>query len=126
MNETVQNLVIKQSLFSNDCKTHTKRWAFRSSLIILLFLFTTIAHSQNTLQDIKFASLPNDQVQLSFQFSSTPTEPLAFTIDNPARIALDFLGTNTELENRFQEIGVGVAQSVNAAEAKGRTRVVIN
>jgi type IV pilus assembly protein PilQ len=30
------------------------------------------------------------------------------------------------LAKRFQEIGVGIAQSVNAVEAKGRTRVVVN
>ena len=126
MNETIRNILTGQSLHSSDCKVQTKWLVLRVSLILLLFLFASITHAQNTLQDIKVASLPNDQVQLSFQFSSIPAEPLSFTIDNPARIALDFSGTSTELENRFQEIGVGVAQSVNAAEAKGRTRVVVN
>ena len=84
------------------------------------------AFAQNELQDIKVASLPNDEIQLSLQFANPPTEPLAFTIDNPARIALDFPGTNSALASRFQNIGIGIAQSVNAAEAKGRTRVVVN
>ena len=89
-------------------------------------MMTSSVFAQNALQDIKVASLPNDEIQLSLQFSDTPSEPLAFTIDNPARIALDFPGTNNALARRFQEIGIGVAQSVNAAEAKGRTRVVVN
>lgn len=126
MNETIRNFLTKQSLYSNDGRVHSKWLTLRASLVALLILFATTAHAQNLLQDIKFASLPNDQVQLSFHFSSIPAEPLAFTIDNPARIALDFSGTSAELESRFQEIGVGVAQSVNAAEAKGRTRVVVN
>ena len=103
-------------------------WALanRIALLGLLFTLVTVAHAQNALQDINVASLPNNQIQLSFQFSNTPTEPLAFTIDNPARIALDFAATENALAKRFQEIGIGIAQSVNTAEASGRTRVVVN
>lgn len=93
---------------------------------LALLLMTCSAFAQNALQDINVASLPNDEIQLSLEFSGSPSEPLAFTIDNPARIALDFPGTNNALARRFQEIGIGAAQSVNAAEAKGRTRVVVN
>lgn len=100
--------------------------ALKGVSALLLFMMAMTAYAQNELQDIKVASLPNDEIQLSLQFANPPTEPLAFTIDNPARIALDFPGTNSALESRFQNIGIGIAQSVNAAEAKGRTRVVVN
>ncbi len=121
----------------NDTKhtlsTHPSKgsilWALAHKVLLLISLFvlaSSVAQAQNVLQDIKFASLPNDQIQLSFQFESTPGEPLAFAIDNPARIALDFAGTNNGLVKRFQDIGIGIAQSVNTAEAKGRTRIVIN
>ena len=93
---------------------------------LLLLLMTSAAIAENTLQDINVASLPNDEVQLSLEFSGTPTEPLAFTIDNPARIALDFPATNNALAQRFLNIGIGTTQSINTAEAKGRTRVVVN
>ncbi len=100
--------------------------ALKGVSALLLFIMAMTAFAQNELQDIKVASLPNDEIQLSLQFANPPTEPLAFTIDNPARIALDFPGTNSALASRFQNIGIGIAQSVNAAEAKGRTRVVVN
>ncbi|NNC67365.1 MAG: type IV pilus secretin PilQ [Gammaproteobacteria bacterium] len=100
--------------------------ALKGVSALLLLMMTMTAFAQNELQDIKVASLPNDEIQLSLQFANPPTEPLAFTIDNPARIALDFPGTNNALTSRFQNIGIGIAQSVNAAEAKGRTRVVVN
>ncbi len=118
MNEILHNII----------SHHTKHRLFILQSIATLFLFltTTVSFAQNALQDIKIASLPNDEIQLSLEFSGTPSEPLAFTIDNPARIALDFPATNNELANRFQEIGIGIAQSVNTAEAKGRTRVVVN
>ena len=100
--------------------------ALKGITALVILMMTSATFAQNVLKDIKVASLPNDEIQLSLQFSDTPNEPLAFTINNPARIALDFPGTNNALARRFQEIGIGVAQSVNAAEAKGRTRVVVN
>ncbi|QMU62781.1 MAG: type IV pilus secretin PilQ [Gammaproteobacteria bacterium] len=108
-------------------KNHKLRaTALKGIATLLLFMMAMTAFAQNELQDIKVASLPNDEIQLSLQFSNPPTEPLTFTIDNPARIALDFPATNSVLTSRFQNIGIGIAQSVNAAEAKGRTRVVVN
>ena len=126
MNESLLNLHSHHYVgLSNICVK--LRIAFLKAIAaLLLLMMATTAFAQNALQDIKVASLPNDEIQLTLQFSDAPSEPLAFTIDNPARIALDFPATNSALANRFQEIGVGVAQSVNAAEAKGRTRVVVN
>ncbi len=95
-------------------------------LLILLLGSSTTTFAQNSLQDIKFASLPNDQIQVSLEFANAPADPIAFTIDNPARIALDFAGTNNDLVTRFHDVGIGVAKSVNTAEANGRTRVVVN
>src|SRR5690606_20719470 len=50
----------------------------------------------------------------------------SFTIDNPARVAFDFPGTSLNVPARNQHIGVGQVESVNAVEAEGRTRVVVN
>ncbi len=60
------------------------------------------------------------------KLSDPVADPLSFTIDNPARIALDLPGTTLNLENRSQTIGVGNAESVTAVEAEDRTRVVVN
>ncbi|MBI5617490.1 MAG: type IV pilus secretin PilQ [Gammaproteobacteria bacterium] len=80
-----------------------------------------------TLEDIKFTSLPGDRVQIALKLSEPMTsDPLSFTIDNPARIALDFPGTELKVPSKVQNIGVGKAQSVVAVEADGRTRVVVN
>ncbi len=126
MNESLPNTNSNNTakMLNNNYKY--RNMAFKGIVILLLFMTAMTAFAQNELRDIKVASLPNDEIQLSLQFANPPTEPLAFTIDNPARIALDFPGTNSALASRFQNIGIGVAQSVNAAEAKGRTRVVIN
>ena len=79
-----------------------------------------------TLDDISFSSLPGDRVQIKIRLSDpVDGDPLSFTIDNPARIAIDLPGTTLNLVNRTQTIGVGNTESVTAVQAEGRTRVVV-
>jgi len=80
----------------------------------------------NALQEINFAGLPGDQVQITFRLSQPASNPASFTIDNPARIAFDLPATKSELAKRSQAIGIGPAKSITAVEVKGRTRVVLN
>lgn len=84
------------------------------------------AQSGVTLNEISYASLPGDRVQVELQLSGPVDEPLSFAIDNPARVALDFPGVSLNLANKTAEIGVGMARSVTAVEAAGRTRVVLS
>jgi len=93
--------------------------------IALLLSGNAAQGAGNTLENISFASLPGDRVQVKLSMSGPATNPLSFTIDNPARIALDFADTSSKLP-KAQTIGIGVARSINAIEAKGRTRVVLN
>jgi type IV pilus assembly protein PilQ len=53
-------------------------------------------------------------------------EPLAFTIDEPARISLDLPDTGLAVTERRKDVGVGSLSSVVVAEAGGKTRVVLN
>jgi type IV pilus assembly protein PilQ len=80
-----------------------------------------------SLDDVSFASLSGDRVQIKLTLSEAlPSEPLNFTIDNPARIAIDFPNTSLNLAEQSQAIGIGMANSLSAVEAGGRTRVVVN
>jgi len=108
---------------------------FRHGLMLaaamLLVSFWTAAQAAepqplNALKAINFAGLPGDQVQITFEMSSSADNPASFTIDNPARIAFDLPATKSELAKRSQAIGIGPAKSVTAVEVKGRTRVVLN
>jgi type IV pilus assembly protein PilQ len=80
----------------------------------------------NTLQAVDFAALPGNKAQITLKLSQPATAPLSFTIDNPARIALDFPNTSNGLTERSQAIGIGMAESMTVVEAQGRTRVVVN
>jgi type IV pilus assembly protein PilQ len=84
------------------------------------------AAEPNTLQSIDVQALPGQQVQLRLHLSGPATEPLPFTIDKPARIAFDLPNTSLALPQRRIDVRSGGVDTVLAAEANGRTRVVVN
>jgi len=87
-----------------------------------------MAHAQanTTLDKISFSTLPGDRVQVVLDLSGPVDEPLSFAIDEPARVALDFPGVSLNLPRKTEDIGVGMARSVTAVEAGGRSRVVLS
>jgi type IV pilus assembly protein PilQ len=90
---------------------------------------TALAWAQapaNQLQDIQVQSRPGNQLELELKLSGAAPQPLTFTIENPARIAVDLPGTAIALTSRRKDVGVGALDSILAAEAGGRTRVVLN
>ena len=96
--------------------------------VALLLFVGSAANAQegNRLQDIQVQSLPGDRVELKLIMSGTAPEPLAFTIDDPARIALDLADTTLGLTSRRRDVNMGPLDTILTAEANGRTRVVLN
>ena len=78
------------------------------------------------LESIDVQTLSGQQMQLTLRHSGPPAEPVAFTIDNPARISLDLANTALALPSRRVDVRSGGVDSVLAAEAAGRTRLVLN
>ncbi len=121
----------------NRKKMKKKKIILQLSLCSALFLILYSMYSWSeegtskvvettTLEDITFSAMPGNRTQVTLEFSGEAPEPGTFTIDNPARIALDFPGVSVGLKSRKQNIGVGMARSIMAIEAGGRTRVVLN
>jgi len=110
--------------------TATHRFATFAALAqaALLLFWGAIASAQegNTLQDIQVQSLPGERVELKLIMSDTAPEPLDFTIENPARIALDLPNTSLGMTSRRRDVNLGPLDTVLTAEANGRTRVVLN
>ena len=96
------------------------------ALLLMIFSHTAGAQDDNRLQDIQVQSLPGQRVELRLITSGNAPEPLAFTIEDPARIALDLPGTTLGLSSRRRDVNLGPLDTVLTAEANGRTRVVLN
>jgi len=78
------------------------------------------------LKALNVASLPGDRVELKLSFDQPVTAPKGYTIEQPARIALDLPGVNNKLGVRNKELGSGNARSVTVVEAGDRTRLIVN
>jgi len=98
-------------------------WMFATAALLLL---PASAYAAASLDDITYSTLPGNQVQLKLSLSGDVQEPVSFTTDNPARIALTFANTTSNVKKKSTNISVGVARSVSAIEAGGRTRIVVN
>jgi type IV pilus assembly protein PilQ len=96
--------------------------------LLLTALVGSAAHAQggSSLTGISYASLPGERVEVRMELSSAAKNPLVFAIDNPSRIAIDFPGVRLALPKKTTGINLGMARSVTAVEAGGRTRVVLN
>src|SRR5690349_19591207 len=88
--------------------------------------FPGLAQAENRLESIQANSLTGNKVEVTLKLSEAAPTPLTFTVDNPARIALDLPDTAVAMNSRRVDVKQGVLDTVNVAEANGRTRVVLN
>lgn len=78
------------------------------------------------LKDVIATPQPGNKLQLKFIFTAPPEKPGSFTIDKPARIAIDLPGTANQLKWKNKNISLGVAKNIQAIETNKRMRVIIN
>ncbi len=109
------------------------RFQIRTAMIGAMALIATSAPcfkaqaaDPTKLESIDVQTLSGQQVQLKLHMSGPAPEPLPFTIDKPARIAFDLPNTTLALQSRRIDVRSGGVDTVLAAEANGRTRVVVN
>src|SRR5246127_3088103 len=84
------------------------------------------AADQPALQSVDVQPLPGQQLQVTMKLSGPAPQPLSFTIDNPARISFDLPNTELALPQRRIDVHTSGLDSILAAEAKDRTRLVLN
>ncbi len=81
----------------------------------------------NKIESIDFSALSGGRVSIRLLMKEALTNPPAgFTLNNPARIALDFPNTANGLSKNNISSEQGALKSVSFAQAKDRTRVVLN
>src|SRR3984957_20448442 len=102
-----------------------------ASLLVLGVLGTlpslpALAADAPKLESIDVQPLPGQQLQVTMKLSGPAPTPLSFTIDNPARISFDLPNTELALPQRRIDVHTSGLDSILAAEAKDRTRLVLN
>src|SRR5512145_2393520 len=93
-----------------------------------LVFVAQVAFAQATtrLTKVELQPQPGEQLEVKLVLDGPAPQPVAFTIDNPARLAVDLPGTSVALESRRIDVNAGGVDTIVAAEANGRTRVVFN
>ncbi len=108
-------------------KTTVKQQAKRSlSALLLVGMLPMQQALAAAINGIDFNSLPGDKVEIRLDFDEAPPAPKSYTIDQPARIALDLPGVQSNLAQKKHTLDFSNAQSVMVLEAGGRTRVIVN
>lgn len=96
------------------------------TLAAVIALLSPMALAAN-LKNLDVSSLPGDRVELKLTFDEPVVDvPRGYTIEQPARIALDLPGVSNQLGTRNRELGLGNARSLTIVEANERTRLIVN
>jgi len=85
-----------------------------------------LAQAATRLEKVELLPQPGDQLEVRLVLDGPAPQPVTFTIDNPARLAVDLPGTSIGLESRRIDVNAGGVDTIVAAEASGRTRLVFN
>ncbi len=114
---------------SGPNKNGRRRWLLSGLLAASLLPAAAGAaqgQADRTIEKVAIHALSGKRTEIRFELSGRPIEkpPLSFTIDEPARIALDLPGTDSRVARR-KAIDIGVARSLNVISSRGRTRIVI-
>jgi type IV pilus assembly protein PilQ len=81
---------------------------------------------KNAIEEIRYAKLPGDRIQITLRMSDTPPEPSSFTITKPPRISLDFPNVVVTAKKRSVPVKEGALTGIIAVDSGNRTRVVLS
>jgi len=92
---------------------------------LLMTLLSGALHAA-TIEDIEFSARPGSKFEIRMDFNGPPPEIKSYTIEKPARIAIDFPDTTSALERKRYSLPYGNATGVIVLESGDRTRLVVN
>ena len=110
----------------NSACTRKKMIGFLNAALAGICLLTFGDAGARALVGLDYSVMVGNTIQVVFTFDEAAVEPRTFTIDEPARIALDFAETENKLQQRNMQVGIGSMQSIISAASQNRTRVVLN
>lgn len=101
-------------------------WVLTGLALLLCLAGPAAAQSGNVLQNIS-ASTQGSRIVVQLDFAQPlTTQPTGFTIDQPARIVLDFPGIVPAVARNAMNFNQGDLRSAVVVEAQGRSRLVLN
>jgi type IV pilus assembly protein PilQ len=94
--------------------------------LLSLLVLVSVSAQAVVLKEVEFASLPGDKTEMELKFDGEPPVVSGYTIESPARIALDLGGVTSELKSKYHKIGMGNARTAIIVGTQNKTRVIVN
>ena len=111
-------------------RSRNKRFQGQSAGLSLFLTMGLLLVSPATwaavLDSISFATQSGDRFEILLGFDGAPPEPVSYAIESPARISIDLVGVQSQLEKKYYRIAEGSAQSVAVLEGEDRTRIIVS
>ena len=95
-------------------------------VFVSLFFLLSSAWASATLKSVNYKTLTGSRMQVIFNFSQPVSSVKSFDTKSPARIILDFFGATDALSEPNQTVSRGFISNLNAIDADGRLRVLLN
>ena len=97
------------------------------SLLVGCFWSVATVAAPVVIEDIAFTAQPGAQLEVRLTFSEPPSADIeSYTIEEPARIVLDFPDTKSGLDQKRFSLSQANATSVMVLESGDRTRMIVN
>lgn len=91
------------------------------------FALTLTSQSMaSVVEEISFTSRSGGKFEIRMDFDTVPDDYKGYTVEKPARIALDFANTKSGLDRKRFSLPYGNATAVMVVEAGDRTRMIVN
>ncbi|WP_159274012.1 type IV pilus secretin PilQ [Variovorax boronicumulans] len=110
----------------NHKKSTMAQWLRAAGLGLLAFGALAVAHAQNAIESVTSSTQSGAEVIRIDLAQPLTAVPAGFSVQTPARIALDFPGVTNAIGRSAIEVNQGNLRSVNVVQAGDRSRVVLN
>ena len=109
----------------NICSQKMLQWV--ATLLIGMWIGAPAMAGATAIEDIAFNAQTGARLEVRLTFSDVPPADIeSYSIEDPARIVLDFPGIRSALEQKTYDLSQANAKSVVVLETGDRTRVVLN
>ena len=117
----------RTTVWNMDTARSLLQW-LGSAMVILAIAWSQLAQAQGAarLTAVEVLPMQGSTLQVRLRTDGVAPQPLTFTIDNPARLSVDLPDVALALDNRRIDVDAGGVDTIVAAEATGRTRIVFN
>ena len=93
---------------------------------LALLLSAQVQSRPVVLTELDIQSLDSERIEIRLAFDGDAPEARSYSVNDPARIAVDLDQTGSALDKRYFQIGSEKVSGVTVVEAGARTRLIVN